>query len=170
MTGLFAMLARYNAWANQRLLAAAEALSDEDYRADCGAAFRSVHGTLNHLLVADRIWLSRFTGRAGDAAPVALDAIVADDRPALRREREKTDADLVSYTDRLSEEELAARFSYRRVSRPEPVTQPLAHALLHAFNHQTHHRGQVHAMLSRLAGEAPALDLVFYQRETGEGA
>jgi uncharacterized damage-inducible protein DinB len=168
MKQLFTMLAHYNAWANQRLLAAADALSDEAYRMDCGAAFGSVHGTLNHLIVADRIWLSRFTGRT-DGVPTALDAILAVDRPALRMERETTDAQIVGTVSDFTQADLVADFTYVRASRPEPVTQPLAPALLHVFNHQTHHRGQVHAMLTRLAGEAPPLDLVFYQRETGDG-
>lgn len=169
MIELFGMLARYNAWANRRLLAAVDALSEDDYRADCGAFFRSVHGTMNHLVVTDRIWLSRFRGETGDHVPKRLDEIVAEDRVALRRERERTDADLASYVEGLTEEDLSARFSYVRATLPEPVTQPLAPALLHAFNHGTHHRGQVHAMLTRLTGEAPSLDLIYYQRESGEG-
>jgi uncharacterized damage-inducible protein DinB len=62
MVPLFNMLAAYNGWANRRLYAAAAELPDEAYRADRGAFFKSVHGTLNHLLVADRIWMKRFTG------------------------------------------------------------------------------------------------------------
>ena len=78
MHGLFKQhfdtFARYNAWANTRLFDAAALLSDTDYRADRGAFFRSVHGTLNHLLVTDRVWMSRFTGE-GDS-PERLDAIL----------------------------------------------------------------------------------------------
>ena len=70
----FAMLARYNAWANGRVYDAAAALTDAQYRADRGAFFKSVHGTLNHLLVADRIWMRRFTGEG--EAPSRLDAIL----------------------------------------------------------------------------------------------
>jgi len=164
---LFTMLASYNRWANGRLYDAAHALPDADYRADLGAAFGSVHGTLNHLLVADRIWLSRMSGTG--EAPARLDAILADDPDELRAERAETDAALVAYVAGLSAEDLARPFTYTRATSPEPVTQPLAPALLHVFNHQTHHRGQVHALLTRVAGTAPALDLVFYQRETGEG-
>jgi DinB family len=67
----FVMLAGYNAWANRRLYDAAETLSNADYRADRGVFFKSMHGTLNHLLVTDRIWMRRFTG-TGDA-PDRLD-------------------------------------------------------------------------------------------------
>jgi uncharacterized damage-inducible protein DinB len=90
MESPFSMLAAYNSWANRRLYEAAAALSDADYRADRGAFFKSVHGTLNHLLVGDRIWMKRFTGE-GDA-PTKLDAILFDDLPSLRSARVAEDA------------------------------------------------------------------------------
>ena len=165
MKSLFTMLARYNAWANARLYDAAERLDDADYRADLGAAFGSIHGTLNHVIVGDRVWLTRFTGQG--TPPASLDATIADDRPGLRAERDRTDADYLGYVDRLSEADLAGTFAYERAGKT--YAQQLAPGLLHAFNHQTHHRGQCHAMLTRLTGEAPALDLIYYQRESGEG-
>jgi uncharacterized damage-inducible protein DinB len=169
MKELFGMLSRYNAWANQRLLHSVEALDEDAYRTDCGAAFGSVHGTMNHLLVGDRIWLARFTGDTGEHVPAGLDEEIASDRAALRCEREATDGAIIQFVDGLTEDDLARSFAYRRAIRPEPVTQKLAPALLHTFNHQTHHRGQIHAMLTRLTGEAPALDLIYYQREASDG-
>lgn len=170
---LFGGLAAYNRWANRRLYAAAAPLTDEQYRADRGAFFRSVHGTLNHLLVTDRIWMTRFTGE-GEApgrgeAPDRLDQILCENLPALRAAREAEDDRIAGYVDGLGEAGLAATFTYRRVSTPEVFTQPVAPALMHLFNHQTHHRGQVHALLTGLVGEAPALDLLFFQRETAPG-
>jgi uncharacterized damage-inducible protein DinB len=82
MKSHFALLAAYNAWCNERIYAAAAQLSDADYRADRGAFFKSVHGTLNHILVADRVWLKRFTGQG--EAPTRLDAILYDDPADLR--------------------------------------------------------------------------------------
>ncbi len=163
----FPMLAAYNAWANGRLYGAAANLSDADYRADRGAFFKSVHGTLNHLLVTDRIWMHCFTGE-GDA-PDRLDAILFGDRTELRAARDAEDARIERYVAGLGPEALAGTISYRRVSTPEAFTQPLAPALLHLFNHQTHHRGQVHALLSGLVGEAPSVDLLPFQRESGIG-
>ncbi len=160
----FPMLARYNAWANQRVYEAAAALPDADYRADLGAAFGSINGTLNHIVVADLIWMSRF---AGTPAPtLSLDSTVSDDLGALREMREALDTEIVTFADRLTEDEIAATFSYVRATSPEALTEPIAPALVHFFNHQTHHRGQVHAMLTRLTGEAPALDLIYYARQT----
>lgn len=167
MINPFAMLAAYNAWANARLYDAAGALSDEQYRADTGLFFRSLHGTLNHLLATDRIWMKRFTGE-GDA-PDRLDAILHEDFDGLRAARVSEDHRITGWVDGLDEAALAGTFSYRRVTTPETFTQPLAPALLHLFNHQTHHRGQCHAGLTRLVGRAPELDLLFFQRESGRG-
>ncbi|MBJ3776782.1 DinB family protein [Acuticoccus mangrovi] len=161
----FQTFARYNAWANRRLYDAAAALSDDDYRADCGAFFHSVHGTLNHLVTADLIWMKRVTGEG--EAPSRLDAIVAEEFATLRPMREALDARIVATVDGKSEADLAGTITFRRATTPEVFTQPLAPVLAHFFNHQTHHRGQVHAMLTRLVGEAPELDLLYYLREVG---
>jgi uncharacterized damage-inducible protein DinB len=158
----YRMFARYNAWANQRLYAAAAGLTDAQYRADRGAFFKSVHGTLNHLLATDRIWMQRFTGEG--AAPDRLDAILFEDFHELRQAREEEDARAIHYVDGLDDAKLAGVIHYRRVSTPEPQEQALAPALAHWFNHQTHHRGQVHCLLTGLVGNAPELDLLFYQR------
>jgi uncharacterized damage-inducible protein DinB len=167
MKPYFAMLAGYNAWANARLYDAAQALPDADYRADRGAFFKSVHGTLNHLLVADRIWLRRLTG-AGEA-PDRLDAILFDDPAELRDAREAEDSRLGAYVEGLSEDDLAGIVRYRTMSYAGEFAQPRAAVLLHVFNHHAHHRGQAHALLTGLAGKAPSLDLILFQRETGLG-
>lgn len=163
MKAHFEMMAAYNAWANRRLYAAAEALPEADYRADLGAFFRSVHGTLNHLVVADRIWLARFRGEPPPG--LRLDQIVHDDRAALAEARRALDAEIIGFVAGLTEARLDAPFTYRLITRDEQVTQPMAPALAHFFNHQTHHRGQMHALLTRLTGEAPALDLIYFLRE-----
>ena len=163
----FAMMAAYNAWCNERLYEVAAQLPDADYRVDRGAFFKSVHGTLNHILVADRIWMRRFTGEG--EAPNRLDAILFEDFAELRAAREKEDARIAAYIDGLSEADLAGRFRYRTITNPTDIEQPLAPALLHFFNHQTHHRGQVHCLLTGLGREAPSLDLLLLQRQTGIG-
>jgi uncharacterized damage-inducible protein DinB len=163
----YPMLAAYNAWANRRIYEAAARLPEADYRADRGAFFKSVHGTFNHLLVADRIWMRRFTGE-GDA-PGRLDAILFEDLSELRRAREAEDERIVRYVDGLSEADLAGLIRYRTITNPKDIEQLLAPALVHFFNHQTHHRGQVHCLLTGLTGDAPSLDLLLLQRETGIG-
>jgi uncharacterized damage-inducible protein DinB len=161
------MMAGYNAWANERVYDAAAGLSHSDYRADRGAFFKSVHGTLNHLLVTDRIWMQRFTG-TGDA-PTRLDAILFDDLSDLRAARRAEDQRIESYVAELDEARLNGLLRYRTISNPTDFEQPLASTLIHFFNHQTHHRGQVHALLTGLTGTAPSLDLIMFQRQTGNG-
>jgi uncharacterized damage-inducible protein DinB len=163
----FAMLAGYNAWANRRLYGAVAQLTDEQYRADRGAFFKSLHGTLSHLLVADRIWLKRLTGD-GDA-PKRLDAILFEDLPALRAAREAEDARIIAYVDGLKETELAGKVRYTPVTVSTPIEQPLLPVLVHLFNHQTHHRGQAHCILTGFGREAPPLDILYYHRESGVG-
>jgi uncharacterized damage-inducible protein DinB len=167
MKAHFDSLARYNAWANRRLYEAAADLSDAQYRADRGAFFKSVHGTLNHLLVTDRVWMRRITGE-GDA-PDRLDAILFDDFSQLRAAREAEDQRIVDHVTSLGEAQLAGVIRYRRVSTPDFHEQELAPALAHLFNHQTHHRGQAHAILTALTGRAPELDLLAFQRLVAAG-
>jgi uncharacterized damage-inducible protein DinB len=165
----YSMFAGYNAWCNARLYAAAAAVSDADYRADRGAFFRSLHGTLNHLLVGDRIWMHRFTGEG--ELPKRLDVVLYDEFAALHAAREAEDARISRYVDGLSEDDLAGTIRYRTIVNPVTIEQPLAPALDHFFNHQTHHRGQAHALLSAILGNdaTPSFDLIIYQRETGRG-
>ncbi|MEJ8573355.1 DinB family protein [Microbaculum marinum] len=167
MKSHFQMMAGYNGWANERLYAAAAALPDEAYRRECGAFFGSLHRTLNHILVGDRIWMRRFTG-TGDA-PAKLDVILYDDFSDLLEARRTEDARIADYVDSLSEEQTSGMFTYRTISNPTDITQPLAPALIHFFNHQTHHRGQAHCLLTQLSGTAPSFDLIVFQRETGIG-
>jgi len=159
--------AGYNAWANHRLYAAAAQLSDVDYRADRGAFFKSMQGTLNHLLATDRIWMKRFTGE-GDA-PERLDAILHEDFDSLRAAREAEDRRIVGWIQSLDDARLAGVIRYRRVSTPEEFVQQLMPALDHWFNHQTHHRGQAHVILTGLGKPAPELDMLYYQREVAAG-
>lgn len=165
----YRMFAGYNAWCNARLYAAAAAVPDADYRADRGVFFKSLHGTLNHLLIGDRIWMRRFTGVG--AMPPSLDAILYDDFEELRAARRSQDTLIVRYIERLTEADLAGSIRYRTVVNPQTIEQPLAPALDHFFNHQTHHRGQAHALLSAILGndKTPSFDLIIYQRETGVG-
>jgi uncharacterized damage-inducible protein DinB len=169
MKSRYVMFAAYNRWCNERLYAAAAKLSDSDRRADRGAFFKSVHGTLNHLVLGDRIWMKRFTG-SGEH-PGNLDAILYQDFGELRAARRAEDERIIHYIDSLSEADLVGRIRYRTISNPAEIEQELAPALDHFFNHQTHHRGQVHCLLSAILGNSatPSFDLIIFQRETGIG-
>jgi len=156
-------MARYNAWANARVYGAAAELADEAYRRDVGAFFGSLHGTLNHLMVTDRIWMRRFTGE-GDH-PARLDAIMFDDLESLAAARRVEDARIRRYVDALTEQRLHADLDYR-TTKGVAHRNPLGQLLAHLFNHQTHHRGQAHGILTALGvAQPPSLDLLGMIRE-----
>jgi uncharacterized damage-inducible protein DinB len=158
----FRELAAYNRWANARLYAAALDLSERAYRLHIGVFFGGLHGTLNHLLLTDRLWLKRLTGE-GDH-PNRLDAILYADRTELARARIAEDKRLVAVVEIYDEAALRGLHTYKTASGM-PQSQVLGDILLHLFNHQTHHRGQAHACLSILTGgEPPSLDLLTFQR------
>jgi uncharacterized damage-inducible protein DinB len=165
MKALFEMLATYNAWANERVYDAAATLPNEDYRADRGAFFGSLHGTFNHILIGDRIWMRVFTGQG--MKPRQLDAILYDSFDELRAARRAEDKRIVEYITSLSSRDLAGTVHYQTIRSPADIEQHLAPLLVHFFNHQTHHRGQAHCLLTGFTGEAPSLDLVIFQRQTG---
>ena len=157
----FRQLAAYNRWANAILYAAALGMSDEAYRRPTGAYFGSLHGTLNHLLLVDRLWLKRLTGTGEH--PNQLDAILYEDRAELTRARLAEDARLIAVVEGYDDEALTRPFHYQTTSGA-PQEQILAAVLAHLFNHHTHHRGQAHACCSIVGAAAPPLDLLLFQR------
>lgn len=167
MTAHWIMFADYNAWANARLYAAVGALPADAFHAQTGAFFGSICGTLNHLLVADRIWMKRLTGEG--EAPDRLDVILFDDFSGLEAARAAEDRRICDWVSGLSEADLAGLVRYRRVTTPDVIEQPMAETLAHVFNHQTHHRGQAHALVTRFGGPdaGPVLDLLAFQRARG---
>jgi uncharacterized damage-inducible protein DinB len=158
----FQQLAAYNRWANARLYAATLDLSEQAYRLHIGVFFSSLHGTLNHLLLTDRLWLKRLTGEGEH--PNQLNAIICENRTNLTRARIAEDNRLIAVVDRYDDAALATLHSYKTTSGM-PHSQALSNILMHLFNHQTHHRGQAHSCLSILTGtEPPVLDLLAFQR------
>lgn len=150
------MMARYNAWQNHNLITAAGTLDGTARRQDRGAFFGSIEETLNHLLWGDRIWLRRFAG-SGKPSQTSI--------PDSRREtpdwtrycaaRAETDAQITTWAAHLTDDELEGDLSWVSGAINRQVTKPLASLIAHFFNHQTHHRGQVHAMLTA-AGATPS--------------
>ena len=163
LAAYFGMFARYNQWANARLYRMASLLPDAAYRRDVGAYFGSLHGTLNHLLTADRIWMNRLT-RTGDH-PNKLNAIVFEDLAELRKAREAEDRRIIDYVSGLTDEAIGEPWDYQTLAG-KPQRQPLYEILGHFLNHQTHHRGQAHGILTALGVKEPdPLDLLVMQRE-----
>lgn len=156
----FIQLARYNLWATRRLLAAVQPVPEADYRRDVGLFFRSIHGTLNHLLVGEHLlWFVRFA--EGGSPRVALDAEVECDRARLADRLREGAARWEPLIAGLAPERWSGLLSYTTM-RGTPASLPFAATLAHVFNHGTHHRGQITAALTALGQPCPELDLVYF--------
>jgi uncharacterized damage-inducible protein DinB len=159
----FNLLARYNEWANERLYAACARLDEADLKAARPAFFGSIHATLNHILVADRLWMSRL---AGGALTLALNTILYKDWAPLRAARQAQDKLLRELVGAIAAAQLDDALVYRN-TRGEEFSTPIRLVLGHLFNHQTHHRGQVHDQLSQTAVAPPELELIIFVRTAG---
>ncbi len=152
-------MARYNVWATNRLFKHLDALSDADYRRNEGLFFGSVHGTLNHLLVAEHLlWFARFS--QGSSPTMALNTEAEPDRQLVRSRLRDGALAWLPLIESLPEERLAGQLAYRR-SDGQPQTLPFAATLGHVFNHATHHRGQITAALTVMGQPCPAIDLAW---------
>jgi uncharacterized damage-inducible protein DinB len=157
----YRMFADYNRWANKRLYDAVAKLTPESYFQKRPAFFKSIHGGLNHLVVTDRIWLARLVGTSDDRP---LDSILYDDFRSLRVAREAEDERLISIVNGIDAARLEGRLIYKN-SKGTAFQTPMKTVLGHMFNHETHHRGQVHDLLSQTDVAPPSLDLIAYDRE-----
>lgn len=158
-------MALYNRWANRRLYEACSLLAEKAYHQPRKMFFGSIHGTLNHILVADQLWLSRIEQQPTPA--LSLDHELHRDLDTLSRARQAEDEQMIEITKRYDEGDLKATLHYRTVVNPAEISTPLHLCWLHLFNHQTHHRGQIHDQLSQTEVAPPSLDLLFYLREVG---
>ena len=152
----FQLLARYNRIANERLYSACADLTDAAYRKQRPGSFGSIHGLLNHILLGDRRWMGLFEN--GQRVTPPLNQILYDDFASLRSARAREDARIESFFSDLDVNFWDRSFPYTNNQGKDYVET--AHvACSHLFNHQTHHRGQVHVMLSHAQVAPPALDL-----------
>ncbi len=150
--------ARYNRWQNQSIYAAAATLPEGTRQRNMGAFFKSIHGTLNHLLVGDQLWLDRVDGTP--TTITSLDQELYNDFDELRTQRERADSRLDRLVASLDDARLAGTLTFRRLSgdRSE-LTLPLALMMMQFFNHQTHHRGQVTTLLMQCGVDVGVTDL-----------
>jgi len=151
-------MARYNRWMNQKIYECCSGLSDEERKRNMDGFFKSIHGTLNHLLLADRVWMGRFTGKPFHVQ--SLDQELYADFAVLRSEREAEDNRIIEWVASLSPQDVDGYLSYTSIVNPEPRRYPLWFALSHFFNHQTHHRGQVTTLLTQLGVDVGVTDLI----------
>ena len=163
--------ARYNSEFNRRLFEQLSALPDEERKRDMGAFFGSIHGTLNHILLADRIWLGRFAATSPAMSSLHGAAVIYEfsslrqelcaDFDELYAERHATDHVISTWAEELSDEVLVGTMRYR-TSRGDPMEHPVWIAVAHMFNHQTHHRGQVTTLMHQLGLDPGVTDYLVY--------
>lgn len=142
------MMARYNAWQNEGLRRLVEAMPDADYRQERGAFFGSIAHTLNHLLWGDQVWMHRFAGTPMPAGGIRDSVGLTPTAAAWGAERFRTDARITLWADRLNAVDLVGEIHWYSGAAERDISQPIQRLVVHMFNHQTHHRGQVHAMLT----------------------
>ncbi len=152
-------MARYNRWQNQNLYGAADGLSDEERRRERGAFFGSIHKTLSHLLWGDRAWMSRFADWPMPEVPLAQSPSLIGDWQLLKKARAELDEDIVEWADALDPAVLAGDMTYFAQAAQRQITEPRWFLVAHIFNHQTHHRGQVHCMLTQAGAKPHDTDL-----------
>lgn len=153
------LMAAYNAEMNRRLYAAAANLTDEQRRADRGAFWKSIHGSLVHLLWGDCQWMSRFDGWEKPAVPIKQSAEMIAAFDDLRAKRVKADADIEAWAGRVGHAWLAEDLVWFSGAAGREMRRSKGKLLVHFFNHQTHHRGQVHAMLTACGQQTGDTDL-----------
>ena len=159
MKHYFATLARYNVWATRKLYEHIDALPEEDYRRDAGLFFKSVHGTLNHLLVAEQVlWYFRFA--EGVSNRRALNEELETDRARLRERLFEAVAQWVGLIERMEPSRFDDLLHYT-TTRGVPQSLPFAPTLGHVFNHGTHHRGQITAAITAMGHPCPEIDLIW---------
>ncbi|MDB5972156.1 MAG: damage-inducible protein DinB [Hydrocarboniphaga sp.] len=149
-------MARYNRWMNARLYACAERLSDEQRRQDRGAFFKSLHGTLDHLISGDTMWMYRFTGRSIENLTLGGRF---DTFAEMRAHRESLDQEISAWAATVDSTWLASDFAYYSKAYDMHYTKPAWLLVTHFFNHQTHHRGQATTLLMQFGIDPEATDL-----------
>jgi uncharacterized damage-inducible protein DinB len=155
------LMARYNAWQNVSLYREADALGEVARRQERGAFFSSIHATLSHLIWADKAWMHRFDGTGKPVGGIRESAGLYSDWLVMREDRVRLDAAICDWADRVDENWLALATTWYSGSQGKDVTRANWLQVAHFFNHQTHHRGQVHAMITAASGKPDDMDIVF---------
>ena len=161
-TKLVQTLADYNKWQNTSAYTAADLLTDADRSADCGAFWGSIEGTLNHILWGDRLWMSRLGGGEPPKAKSMRETVKeGGDWVELQRARDELDSEISAWAATVEQSHLDNTITYVSAAIGKEFTQNIGLLTIHMFNHQTHHRGQVHAMLTAVGATVDDTDIPF---------
>jgi uncharacterized damage-inducible protein DinB len=160
--GYVQAMADYNRWQNENLYGAAEGLGDAARKEPRAAFFGSIHATLNHLLWADQMWMSRLAGTPQPRASGIPESVgMYESWDELRRERATLDQVILDWAGQLDAAWLEGNLTWRSAVLGREVARPKWLLVTHMFNHQTHHRGQVHCLLTQAGAKPGTTDLPF---------
>ena len=158
--------AAYNQWQNASIYGAADTLSAEERQKDRGAFWGSIEATLHHLLWGDRLWLSRLGNGDGPKARSMPETVVEGvDWETLKELRQQQDAAIAAWAATVEQSYLDSTLTYVSAANGREFCQNIGLLTAHMFNHQTHHRGQVHAMLTMAGAKPDDTDLPFMPAE-----
>lgn len=159
-------MARYNTWQNSGYRRCVEAMSDEELDQERGAFFGSIRKTLNHLLWGDMIWMHRFAGTPDPSLSIQDSTELTIDIQEWSTERFRTDGRIEMWADGLKALDLQAELTWYSGAAGREFTRPIQPLIVHFFNHQTHHRGQVHAMITSTGRALPDTDFFLMPEPT----
>jgi len=158
-------MVRYNRWQNENLIMVADDLSDAERRIERGAFFNSIQGTFSHLLWADIMWLSRLAGTVKPSVGLAESSKLYSDWNTFKAARDACDAQIEDWSQEVSDTWLKSSLSWFSGSMKAEISRPVWIAVAHFFNHQTHHRGQIHTLLTQLGGKPGDTDFFMLPAE-----
>ncbi len=154
-------MARYNAWQNRSMRESFKALGMKELEKDRGAFFGSMWATANHLLWGDQIWTARFDGGHGPDGGITDSTKLHDDLQLFLDDRLRTDERIIRWANKVNHIDLVGPMSWYSGAMKKTMTKPKALCVMQLFNHQTHHRGQIHAMLTAAGAKPDDTDLPF---------
>lgn len=159
------MMSRYNAWQNRQVFDLLEELDPNELTRNRKAFFGSILGTLNHLLWGDHMWMSRFDGGSAPDGGIPDSTSLHATLGAWDAERFRMDGRIRLWAASLDNLDLQGNLTWFSGSVGREVSKPMALCVVHMFNHQTHHRGQVHAMMTAAGIDGAVSDLAFLPEE-----
>lgn len=159
-------MARYNAWQNKQMKTALEALDHKALTQDRGAFFGSILNTANHLIWGDQLWMARFENSKGPDCGIADSVSMTPTVATWGTERFRLDGRILRWAEKLRTLDLVGNYSWQSLSLGTLISKPVAQCVVHFFNHQTHHRGQIHGMVTAAGGQGWVTDL-FLMPEQG---